>query len=191
MPPASRNQRVPRAGATPTPAAASSLERPAAINTQNWRRSSRRATEGRPGDRNAPRRHRSERRLRGSTATSLVEVLRRPLDPAQRGGVAAREVCPRRAAVGHEEGVADEGGVAHQVGAAGGRVARRVEDAGLLPADREGLAILEQVVELGAVRVEGALEVEYVLEDALHLGDPRADTDLAAQVPLEVTRGRE
>src|SRR4051794_40623049 len=83
MPPASRNQRVPRAGATPTPAAASSLERPAAINTQNWRRSSRRATEGRPGDRNAPRRHRSERRLRGSTATSLVEVLRRPLEPAQ------------------------------------------------------------------------------------------------------------
>src|SRR4051794_6955754 len=82
MPPASRNQRVPRAGATPTPAAASSLERPAAINTQNWRRSSRRATEGRPGDRNAPRRHRSERRLRGSTATSLVEVLRRPLEPA-------------------------------------------------------------------------------------------------------------
>src|SRR4051794_37997745 len=82
MPPASRNQRVPRAGATPTPAAASSLERPAAIDTQNWRRSSRRATEGRPGDRNAPRRHRSERRLRGSTATSLVEVLRRPLEPA-------------------------------------------------------------------------------------------------------------
>src|SRR4051794_11107648 len=82
MPPASRNQRVPRAGATPTPAAASSLERPAAIDTQNWRRSSRRATEGRPGDRNAPRPHRSERRLRGSTATSLVEVLRRPLEPA-------------------------------------------------------------------------------------------------------------
>src|SRR4051794_15690017 len=82
MPPAPRNQRVPRAGATPTPAAASSLERPAAIDTQNWRRSSRRATEGRPGDRNAPRPHRSERRLRGSTATSLVEVLRRPLEPA-------------------------------------------------------------------------------------------------------------
>src|SRR4051812_6590521 len=83
MPPASRNQRAPRAGATPPPAAASSLERPAAINTQNWRRSSRRATEGRPRDRNAPRRHRSERRLRGSTATSLVEVLRRPLEPAE------------------------------------------------------------------------------------------------------------
>src|SRR4051794_21403902 len=95
MPPASRNQRVPRAGATPTPAAASSLERPAAINTQNWRRSSRRATEGRPGDRNAPRRHRSERRLRGSTATSLVEVLRRPLEPAQFTGGAFTGVLTR------------------------------------------------------------------------------------------------
>src|SRR3954464_14271007 len=95
MPPASRNQRVPRAGATPTPAAASSLERPAAINTQNWRRSSRRATEGRPRDRNAPRRHRSERRLRGSTATSLVEVLRRPLEPAQFTGGAFTGVLTR------------------------------------------------------------------------------------------------
>jgi hypothetical protein len=83
MPPASRNQRVPRAGAIPTPTAASSLERPAAINTQNWRRSSRRAAEGRPGDRNAPRPHRSERRLRVLTATSFVEVLRWPLESAQ------------------------------------------------------------------------------------------------------------
>jgi transposase InsO family protein len=83
MPPASRNQRVPRAGAIPTPTAASSLERPAAINTQNWRRSSRRAAEGRPGDRNPPRPHRSERRLRVLTATSFVEVLRWPLESAQ------------------------------------------------------------------------------------------------------------
>src|SRR4051812_46955000 len=91
MPPASRNQRAPRAGATPTPAAASSLERPAAIDTQNWRRSSRRATEGRPGDRNAPRRHRSERRLRVPIANPSVEVLRRPLEPAQAAAVAEAE----------------------------------------------------------------------------------------------------
>src|SRR5215217_9430757 len=83
MPPACRNHRVPIAGATPMPTAASSLERPAAINTQNWRRSSRRAAGGRPGDRNAPRPDRSERRLRVFTATSFVEVLRRPLESAQ------------------------------------------------------------------------------------------------------------
>src|SRR4051794_14657416 len=72
------------------------LERPAAIDTQNWRRSSRRATEGRPGDRNAPRRHRSERRLRGSTATSLVEVLRRPLEPALYAGTGTRQGLRRK-----------------------------------------------------------------------------------------------
>src|SRR4051812_22268585 len=44
---------------------------------------SRRAAEGRPGDRNAPRPDRSERRLRVLTATSFVEVLRRPLESAQ------------------------------------------------------------------------------------------------------------
>src|SRR4051794_32608588 len=82
MPPPSRNQRVPRAGAIPMPTAASSLERPAAISTQKWRRSSRRAAEGRPGDRNAPRPDRSERRLRVFTVTSFVEVLRRPLESA-------------------------------------------------------------------------------------------------------------
>src|SRR5687768_16122293 len=69
MPPASRNHRAPTAGDTPAPAAASSLERPAAIAAQNRRRCSRRATPGRPGDRNTPRNARSERRCRAFIAT--------------------------------------------------------------------------------------------------------------------------
>src|SRR3954470_14877495 len=81
MPPALRNHRAPTAGDTPAPTAASSLERPAAINTQNWCRSPRRATEGRPGDGNAPRPDRSERRFRTVIATSSPKVLRRPLEP--------------------------------------------------------------------------------------------------------------
>src|SRR3954466_9632689 len=83
MPPALRNHRAPTAGDTPPPTAASSLERPAAINTQNWCRSSRRATEGRPGDGNAPRPDRSERRFRTAIATSSLKVLRRPVEPGQ------------------------------------------------------------------------------------------------------------
>ena len=39
MPPPCRNHRSPTAGDTPAPTAESSLERPAAINAQNWRRS--------------------------------------------------------------------------------------------------------------------------------------------------------
>src|SRR3954464_4719807 len=81
MPPALRNQRAPTAGETPAPTAASSLERPAAINTQNRCRSSRRATEGRPGEGKAPRPDRSERRFQTIIATSSLKVLRRPLEP--------------------------------------------------------------------------------------------------------------
>jgi hypothetical protein len=83
MPPACRNHRTPTAGDTLASTAASSLARPAAIAAQNRRRSSRRATEGRPGDDNTPRPDRSERRLRVFIATSSVEVLRRPRESAQ------------------------------------------------------------------------------------------------------------
>src|SRR3954465_10162613 len=81
MPPALRNQRAPTAGDTPASTAASSLERPAAMAAQNWRGCSRRATEGRPGEGNAPRPDRSERRFRTVIATSPLKVLRRPLEP--------------------------------------------------------------------------------------------------------------
>jgi Integrase core domain len=83
MPPASRNHRTPTAGDTPAATAAASLDEPAAIAAQNRRRSSRRATPGRPGDRNVPRPARSERRFRLPIATSSTGVLRRPLESAQ------------------------------------------------------------------------------------------------------------
>src|SRR5207344_3224371 len=81
-PPASRNQRVPTGGDTPAPIAASSLDRPAAINAQKRSRSSRRAIPGRPGDLNLSRNARSDRRL-PAIATFLPVVLRRPVDSAQ------------------------------------------------------------------------------------------------------------
>src|SRR3954463_9682610 len=85
MPPASRNQRAPTAGDTPTSIAAASLDRPAAIAAQNRRRLSRCATPGRPGDRgNTARSARSERRLPALIATPSVKVLRRPLEPTRR-----------------------------------------------------------------------------------------------------------
>ena len=83
MPPAPRNHRAPTAGDTPAPTAASSLEHPTAIAAQNRWRSSRRAAVGRPGDRNALRPDRSECHFRVFTASSSVEVLRRPFESAQ------------------------------------------------------------------------------------------------------------
>src|ERR1700674_592443 len=92
MPPASRNQRVPTGGDTPAPIAASSLDRPAAINAQKRSRSSRRAIPGRPGDLNLSRNARSDRRL-PAIATFLPVVLRRPVDSAQYTSVAFGQRC--------------------------------------------------------------------------------------------------
>ena len=64
-----------------------------ATAAQNRRRSSRRAAEGRPGDRNASRPDRSERRLRIPIATSSFEVLRRPLESTQYTSLAFGSRC--------------------------------------------------------------------------------------------------
>src|SRR3979490_2729729 len=82
MPPPPRPHRAPPGGAPPAPGAASSLDRPAAINAQKRSRSSRRAIPGRPGDLNLSRNARSDRRL-PAIATFLPVVLRRPVDSAQ------------------------------------------------------------------------------------------------------------
>src|SRR5215213_6194108 len=95
MPPAFRNHRVPTAGGTSAAAAASSLARPAAIATQNRRRSSRPATGGRPGDRNGARPDRSDLRFRLSIAAASVKVLRRPLESAQYAAGPYRAVLER------------------------------------------------------------------------------------------------
>src|SRR5215218_8382478 len=96
MPPALRNQRAPTAGDTPAPTAASSVEHPAAIAAQNSWRSARRATEGRPGDGNAPRPDRSERCFRTAIATSSLKVLRRPLECAEDVPIIGDEALQRR-----------------------------------------------------------------------------------------------
>jgi hypothetical protein len=83
MPPAFRNHRVPTGGDTPASPAASSLSMPAAIAAQNRRRSSRPATDGRPGDGKGGRPERSERRVRIFIATSFIKMLQRPLESAQ------------------------------------------------------------------------------------------------------------
>src|SRR5882724_893186 len=93
MPPASRNHRVPTAGDTPALTAASSLECPVAIATQNRRCSSRRRTEGRPGERSFARPARSERLLRVVIATPFGAVLRRPVELRQYTSLAFGRRC--------------------------------------------------------------------------------------------------
>src|SRR3954454_17573022 len=107
MPPASRDQRAPTAGDTPTSIAAASLDRPTAIAAQNRRRFSRCATPGRPGDRGTTARSaRSERRFPALIATPSVKVLRRPLEPGQYVSIRYTE---RLAAAGIEPSVGSVG----------------------------------------------------------------------------------
>src|SRR5438445_2506284 len=93
MPPASRNHRVPTAGDTPALTAASSLECPVAIAAQNRRCSSRRRTEGRPGERSFARPARSDRLLCVVIATPFGAVLRRPIELRQYTSVAFGKRC--------------------------------------------------------------------------------------------------
>ena len=82
MPSAFRNHLVPTGCDTPASGAASSLLSPAAIARKNLFSSSRPAIGGLPGDGNAARPDRADRRFRMLIATSGVRVLRRPLESA-------------------------------------------------------------------------------------------------------------
>ena len=58
-------------------------------------------------------------------------------------------------------------------------------------AQRNGLTFLKEVVELRAVVLEARLQVEHVLEYALHLGDVGTNADLSTELASQVGCGRE
>jgi hypothetical protein len=88
IPPACRNQRVPTGPDTPHATAACSLVSPRAICTQNARSRSRR-TGGRPGDRITARPVSAAAQPGGRPieSTSIVEVLRPPVEPGLRSSI--------------------------------------------------------------------------------------------------------
>ena len=94
IPPACRNQRVPTGPDTPHATAASSLVSPRAICTQNARSRSRR-TGGRPGDSITARPVNAAAQPGGRPieSTSIVEVLRRPVEPGQYTSTAFAKIC--------------------------------------------------------------------------------------------------
>src|SRR5215217_8454650 len=88
-PPACRNHRTPTADDTPISSAASSELAPCAIAAQNWTRSCRQATVGRPGDGICPR-YSCTARCRSRIVainTSIDKVLRRPVESALAAGI--------------------------------------------------------------------------------------------------------
>ena len=113
-------------------------------------------------------------------------------DPADRlielGRIAAGKVSPGRAIVRHEQRIADEHGIAHLVNNAGRRVPRGVQHLDGQFAELEGLAIREQVIELGP----GAgyvRRIEHTREDLLDLANVRADPHPRPGAGLDQRRG--
>ena len=113
-----------------------------------------------------------------------------PLDAVpQLPRIAAGKVRPGRPAVGHEQRIADKGRIAHHMRHAGGRVAGGVDRGAGHLADRVGVAIIEQPVELRPVALEFGAFVEHLAERVLHHGDVTPDPDPAAQLALDIGRG--
>ena len=173
MPPASRNHLAPTGGDTPACAAASSLERPAAIADQNTRRCSRRATGGRPGERSAFRPDLAERRFPVVIATSFIRVLRRPIESALDAAVA----------------VVDEAGAAHRLPGMQ-RLLQGIEDEARFRAPRHPPA--DDAPGIG-VDDEGDVDEARPGGDVGEVGDPepvrRRNPELAVH-PVERTGSR-
>ena len=68
---------------------------------------------------------------------------------------------------------------------------RHCQRLGLQLADVEHLVVVQQLVELAAIRVEPGLQMKDLLEHVLHLRDGRANRDLSAQLVAKVVRGRQ
>src|SRR4029453_19138700 len=108
--PACRNHRAPTAGDTPISSAASSELAPCAIAAQNWTRSCRQATVGRPGEGICPR-YSCTARCRSRIVainTSIDKVLPRPAESTLRAVIAMDHgLLWSRVAVGdgHAQGV--------------------------------------------------------------------------------------
>ena len=82
IPPNCRNHLVPTGCETPASLAASALDAPRAIASQNWTRSSRRAADGRPGDLIEPRiaRTASSHLPTAIANTSILKMLQRSVE---------------------------------------------------------------------------------------------------------------
>lgn len=103
-------------------------------------------------------------------------------------GAAAGKVGPRRAGIGHEQRVVNEGGIADHIGDRGERVARREHHPGVDLADPERLAFGKELVPLRAVGGEVGPVIE-ALPELLHLDHLLADRRRCAGLFLQVARG--
>lgn len=105
-------------------------------------------------------------------------------------GTAAGKVRPRCAAVGHEQRVVDEGGIADHIGDRRQRMAGREQHLGRKRADREGFAFTKQPVPLRTVGGKIRPVVDR-LPQILDVDDPVADRCRRSGLLPQIVRRRE
>ncbi len=102
--------------------------------------------------------------------------------------IAAGKIRAGRAVVGHEQGVAGEQCIADKIGIVGRGVARDVQGNRANRPDRKALAIIDQMIKLRAIALEGGALVENLAEHVLN-GDYLApDRQFPADPLLEIGR---
>jgi hypothetical protein len=106
-------------------------------------------------------------------------------------GITPREVTARGTNVGREQRIPHEYRIANQVSHVSGRVTRHMQGRRRQGAKGEGLAVIEQVIELGSISGELRSQVKQRLENLLDAINHAPDCDTSSDLRLEVRRIRE
>ena len=99
---------------------------------------------------------------------------------------APRKITTGRAAIGHEQGVADKSRVAHHMDHAGGSVAGRIHRESLHIANHVSVAIIKKCIKLAAIALEFGAFVENFAERVLNNRDLGPNANFTAQFLLYV-----
>jgi 3-hydroxyacyl-CoA dehydrogenase len=122
----------------------------------------------------------------------LIRQGQYPLHRCEHGGRRTTgKIAAGSAEIGHEQSVANKGGVADDIGQAGGGMAGGVHDIAAQLANLNAVTIGKQAVELRAVALKLGAFIEHFAEGILDIGDPGADADFAAELLLDIGRCRQ
>lgn len=116
-------------------------------------------------------------------ARQVQDATHRTVEDAR---ISAGKIGASAADIRHEQCVADEHHAIHQVRHVGRRVPWHPKRRRFDVTDAEGFSVLEEMIELAAIRQEAALQVVELLEDRLHLADVVANRNAPARLLLDV-----
>ena len=111
--------------------------------------------------------------------------------PEQTPGIPTGKVSACSAEIGHEKRVAHKDRIADLIGQVRWGVAERRDRDCRHPADTECFTVGKQMIEVTAIRRKVRSQIKNLLESLLNLGNLLPDGRSAAQLVLEIVRGRQ